>query len=131
MTLAGERRTATPRGRPSPSKQLSTCALEIHPQRSLRREENQHETTDTRPLAFALLAFASAAAAAATHLDLSATLTASRGYCTADYSGDHGSREADINLTGTRRLAGQRVTIYLAGKKLGTVTVSRQGRMQG
>lgn len=82
-------------------------------------------------LALALLAFTSAAAAAATHLDLSATLTAGSGYPgahgTADYSGDRGSREADITLTGIRRLAGQRVVVYLAGKKLATLTVSRQG----
>ena len=70
---------------------------------------------------------------AATHLDLSATLTASRGYPGRSrhrrLQRRPRSREADINLTGTRRPTGQRVTIYLAGKKLGTVTVSRQGRM--
>lgn len=82
-------------------------------------------------LAFASLAFAAGTAVAASNLELSATLHASSGYPatrgSSDYSIDHNGREVDIHLSGIQPLGGRQVTICVAGRRLGTVTVSRQG----
>lgn len=77
---------------------------------------------------------APAARAAAAEIDYFAWLNASRRFAGArgnsEYDIQGGRREADVELLGIGRLAGKRVTVYIAGKKIGTMLVSRRGRAE-
>ena len=80
---------------------------------------------------FSLLGLSAASAIAATHVQLSASLSGSKHFPRA-----HGSsrferkatnRELDVMLSGVKRLAGHRVVVRVAGKKVGTMHVSAAG----
>jgi hypothetical protein len=94
-------------------------------------------STVQKPAATSTAATASkapGARAAAAEIDYFTWLNASRQFAGArgnsEYDVQGGRREADVEVSGVSRLAGKRVTVYISGKKIGTMTVSRRGRAE-
>jgi hypothetical protein len=80
---------------------------------------------------FSLLALGAGSAVADTHVELHASLSGSKAF-----PGAHGSstferkgdmRDVDVTVSGISRLAGHRVTVFVAGKKVGRMLVSAGG----
>ena len=80
---------------------------------------------------FSLLGLGAASAVASTHVELHASLSGAKSFPHA-----HGSstferkgsvRDVDVTVSGITRLAGKRVTVFVAGKKVGKMLVSAGG----
>ncbi|MGZ6697332.1 MAG: hypothetical protein ACXVFL_17045, partial [Solirubrobacteraceae bacterium] len=71
-------------------------------------------------------------AQAATETDYFTFLHASSHYPTAqgdsEFEREGTRREVEVTVTGIRRLAGQRVVVYVSGHRVGTMLVSSRGR---
>ena len=80
---------------------------------------------------FSLFGLGAASAVADTHVELHASLSGSkafphaRGSSTFERKG--GARDVDVTVSGIARLSGKRVTVFVAGKKVGRVLVSPGG----
>lgn len=71
---------------------------------------------------------------AAAEIDYFTWLNAGRQFAAArgnsEYDVQGSRREADVEVSGIGRLAGQRVTVFINGKKIGAMAVSRRGRAE-
>ena len=68
----------------------------------------------------------------AAEVDLVAGLDGSSSYSAAtgrsEYESDSSGREVEVTVTHISRLAGKRVTVFVSGRKVGTMLVSSTGR---
>jgi hypothetical protein len=73
-------------------------------------------------------------AAQAAELDLHALLHGTTAFPNArghsEYERGNGGREVEINVSGIAKLAGKRVTFFVAGSRIGTALVSSAGRVR-
>ena len=80
---------------------------------------------------FSLLALGAASAIADTHVELHASLAGSKGFSHAHGSSTFerkgSARDVDVTVSGISRLAGHRVTAFIAGKQAGKILVSAGG----
>lgn len=75
---------------------------------------------------------AATAAVAAGELDFFTLLSGSKQFHHAqgesEYDRQGATRELEVTVTGISRLAGKQVTVYVSGKRVGTMRVSTRGR---
>jgi hypothetical protein len=80
---------------------------------------------------FSLLGLGAASAIADTHVELHASLARSMGFPHAHGSStferNGSARDVDVTVSGIKGLAGHRVTVFVAGKKVGKMLVSAGG----
>jgi hypothetical protein len=80
---------------------------------------------------FSLFGLGAASAVADTHVELHASLSGSKAFPHAHGSSTFerkgGVRDVDVTVSGIARLSGKRVTVFVAGKKVGRVLVSPGG----
>jgi hypothetical protein len=80
---------------------------------------------------FSLLGLGAASAVASNHVELHASLSGAKsfphahGSSTFEHKGS--ARDVDVTVSGISRLAGKRVTVFVAGKKVGRILVSAGG----
>ena len=80
---------------------------------------------------FSMLMLGAGSAVAATEVELAASLSGSHSFPGAhgrsEYDRNGTNRDVEVTVLGITRLAGHRVTVFVAGKKVGTMLVSPAG----
>ena len=80
---------------------------------------------------FSLLGVSATSALASNHVELHASLSGAKSFSQAHGSStferNGSARDVNVTVSGISRLAGKRVTVFIAGKKVGKILVSSGG----